>query len=139
MTEQTYVLRTPEICNRVIRWLEQIGAGDFKKVWQLEIKPYSKRNSNNQKRTYFGWVGMIAKDTGHSDDEIDEMFRKKFLPPTVVELGGESIEVSASIAKLPTMAMSEYMDRVMAFCATDLGMALPQPNDGGEWKIREPA
>lgn len=71
----------------------------------------------------------LADSTGqfYSAEEIHDYFKRKFLPVRVVEIGGESQVVERTTTKMSTKEFSEFMDLIDRYCATELGLYLPQP------------
>lgn len=100
-----------------------------KKVWRVEIKRYVRSRSGQQHRLYHLWCGEIARDSGHSHDEIHEALKAMFLPPKVVEIHGEAVYVRSSTTKLNVEEFTAFLNQIEAWAATDLGMILPHPED----------
>ena len=99
---------------------------DLSKRWKITVEPFVKRRSNSQNGLYRIWIDQIAKETGHDNDELHEMFKEKFCPTKTVIIGGESTEIR-STKYLTTSEMSQFMERVLAWAATTLHMTLPPP------------
>lgn len=102
---------------------------DLSKRWKVTVARHQNKRSLNQNSLYWKWLGIIAQETGHEADELHEYFKAKFLPPVFVELEGEAEAIRRSTTKLNTQDMSDYMDKVNAFAASQLGIILPQPDD----------
>lgn len=81
-----------------------------------------------QNRLYHRWVGIIARNTGHGHAETHEFLKAQFIPPRIVEIGGETREVHPTTTKLKVAEMSEYMKQVEVLAA-ELGIRLPQPEE----------
>lgn len=94
-------------------------------VWEVRDKPTAR--SIQQNNLYWKWVGIIARDTGNDTYGLHEVFKQKFLVPTVVDLKGEITKVYTT-KKLKVREMSEYMERVSAL-AGEYGIYLPIPEE----------
>ena len=101
---------------------------DTSKRWKITVEPYVKRRSRGQDGLYRIWGNEIAKETGHTNDEIFEILKEKFCPVKVITIAGEEIEIH-STKYLTTQEMSDYMTRIQAWAATTLSMILPLPED----------
>lgn len=106
-----------------------IAALDLNKPWVVEIKKYVKKRTNPQLALYWEWIGIISNETGNDKDDLHELFKKKFLDPEIHEIMGETIlrYTTEGDAK----RMTEFMDRVLAFANSQLGIFLPLPSDRG--------
>jgi hypothetical protein len=94
------------------------------KVWRLEIKQHVARRTISQNKLYFAILTEIANETGSSVEEMHEAMKRKFLPTTVVTVGDEEIPVTARSSKLAKDAFSEYVEKVIAFAATELAIRI---------------
>lgn len=100
-----------------------VRALDIKKKWRVTIEPYRKRRTTDQNNYMWAMYEEIAKHTGHTPNEIHEWCKAQFAPPCRVRIRGDVVEYR-STAKLNTAEMSEYLERVRAWAATDLNMTL---------------
>jgi len=102
------------------------------KTWICEVKKKTKKRSLSQNNLMWAWLDKVAKEasrvTGYTTNEIHEIFKEKFLQPEIRSLGGEDYKIY-STKDLSTIEMSEYMSSIDRFCASDLGIFLPHPQD----------
>ena len=70
----------------------------------------------------------IEEETGQSKDDAHDWFCKKFLRRTVTFNGREETVVGGT-SSLTREQMSEFLDRVQAEAASELGIRLPSPDD----------
>lgn len=102
------------------------------KVFDVEVRPHTKKRTLSQNALMWKWlnevVAQIADDTGNGADDVHEFFKRKFLTPKIIEIGGEVSE-RWSTKDLDTKSMSEYMEKIYAYC-TAIGYVLTLP--GGE-------
>jgi len=113
------------------RVLGLIEGLNLSKQWQVTIEPMEKGRSAQQNRLYHKWVGMIASHTGASHAAVHEGLKSEFLQPRFAEFNGKVIEYRPSTTDLKVAEMTEYMDRVYAFAASDLAIHLPVPEELG--------
>lgn len=92
------------------------------KQWRIEITRHQERRTLSQNKRYWAAITELARETGHSKDEMHEAMKRKFLEPVIVNLGDEEIPVTASSAKLGKQIFSEFMEQVIAFAASEFGI-----------------
>lgn len=105
---------------------------DSAKPFIVTVEPHKKRRSLSQNALMWKWiteiVNAVSEYTGHDADELHHFFKSKYLPPRVVEVGGETVPYYTT-TKLTTAEMSEYMDKIYAFATQELGIILPLPEE----------
>lgn len=105
------------------------------KEWQVTIERKKKRRTLSQNALMWKWLNEVAqqiqKETGQDADDVHEFFKARFLPKRIVEIGDETETLIGSTKKLTTAEMSEYMNRIHAWAASELGIYLPVPEDLG--------
>lgn len=101
------------------------------KVLAVEITRYSPKRSSNLNSYYWGVVvKTISEATGYEPEEVHELLASKFLPPREVAIGGETVMVRASTAKLPTVEFMAYLEDCKRFAAQQLeGLYIPDPGE----------
>jgi len=99
-----------------------IAALNPKVEWRIDIRRHVGRRSLSQNKLYFAVLTEMANETGHTKDEMHDAMKTKFLPQQVVSVAGEDVYIPASSAKLDKMAFAEYVDKVIAFAASELGI-----------------
>ena len=108
----------------------------FKETWQrydgkscrMIIKPEESVRSLPQNRCYWGLVlPTIANDIGYSTEELHEALKMKFLPREYVMLGDKEQEVRKSTTQLSTIEFNQYLEAIIAFAGTELGVSIPPP------------
>lgn len=92
------------------------------KKWQIEVKEWRGKRTNAQNRLLWVIYTAIAKATGHTPEEVHEAMKAKFLPPRVIELAGEPVTIPPSTTATDVPEFSEYVERVVSFAATELGV-----------------
>lgn len=95
---------------------------------EVTIEKRRKRRTDNQNSYYWGVViRTIANDCGYRSDEelaaIHAELKKKFLP----RYG--KLAITQSTTTLNTADFTEYIEKVRAWAATELGIYIPDPNE----------
>lgn len=108
------------------RCADIIRALDPKHPWDIRVKQYRKKRSTEQNARLWWLYTEMAKETGHTPDEIHEAMKAMFLPPRTVELGNETVQVPPSSADLQTLEFAEFMQQVETFAVSELGCVLPE-------------
>lgn len=87
-----------------------------------------KPRSNNQNAYYWAVVLRVIGDhTGHSVEELHEIFKRKFLPPRVLTYRDQQIRLPASTTDTNTLEFTEYIERIRAEAAS-MGIDVPNPD-----------
>lgn len=113
------------------RAMALIAALDLSKAWEVIVRPKKAKRSLDQNSLYWMWLGIIANDTGNTANDVHEWCKCEFLPPVFVAINGKQQECRRSTTELNTADMTAYLDRVSAWSAMELGIALPHPDDQG--------
>lgn len=98
------------------------------KVFDVSVKLHREKRSNPQNQLYWVIVGLVARETGNDKDTVHRFFAKQFIGYDVKLIGEERIAIVRSTATLSTEEFSEYLSKVMAFTATELGIIIPDPD-----------
>lgn len=96
---------------------------------QVVVEKIRKNRSNPQNNYYWGGVLLlISKETGHTCEELHEIFKRMFLVPYIVELNGKKIRLPGSTANLSTAEFTEHIERVSVWAASELHLNIPDPD-----------
>lgn len=101
------------------------------------IRRQRERRSIDQNRLYWMWLKCLSDETGHTDEELHGFFKQQFLGGHYHRVLGKRVIMAATTTQLTTVAFTEYLDRINAFAAGELGITLPQPNSGDWWDFYE--
>jgi hypothetical protein len=112
-------VRTPR---DIAQAAEIIATLPAEKRWQIEVKEWRGKRTSAQNRLLWVVYTAIAKATGHTPEEVHEAMKAKFLPPRVVKIGGEEVEIPPTTTATDVPEFSEYVERVVSFAATELGV-----------------
>lgn len=91
-------------------------------------KPTSTR-SLNQNRYYWSVVlGIIADSTGNTTEDLHLVIKDMFLPRKFLKLGTREIEARKTTTELTPTEFEQYLERVRAWAAQELGINIPLPS-----------
>lgn len=83
--------------------------------------------SIQQNSYYWGVVlPIIAEHTGHSSNELHEIYKRLFLPPRIISYAGRDLKMPSSTADLSISEFIEYIDRIVVH-AGEMGVVIPEP------------
>ena len=110
-----------------------LGYEDTEKV-RITVEKERGAKTNRQLGYLFGVVYVeIARHTGYSIDELDAIFKAKYLKKSLKWRGGE-LQVIPSKADLTSEEMGEFISNVILEAA-ELGCVIPEPDK--EWDTLE--
>jgi len=114
-------LDTPESWKR---YLSGFNEGD-----ELVMDIDKKKNirSLSQNRYYWLYLNVIETETGNTANDLHELFKRLFLPPTNKTILNTSIRLPASTTDLSKNDFSEYMEKICAMT----GVPIPDPQLAG--------
>ena len=96
----------------------------------LEIKRSVKKRSLAQNKLMWLWFACIESETGHYAQDIHDYYCFKFLPKEIADLKtGEMVRVGGHTSTLTSEAFTDFLNKVQADAATELGITLPTPDD----------
>ena len=136
MKPRTYIVRDELTKARIVRGIQMADLQDKEGRWLLvTVARKQRRRSLQANALYWAWLKIVSDHTGGDVDDVHLAFRGKFLGYRVI--AGQDVPVST--AKQETPAFAEYLSKIEAYCATELGIMLPQPNDPEAWEAFQEA
>lgn len=82
-------------------------------IVSLVITTKRPKRSDQQNRYYWGaYLPLISKQTGHSIEELHELFKGMFLTKAIVEVLGSKVRMRGSTAKLSKSEFTEYIMKI---------------------------
>ena len=113
--------------------LSTIKGLDLKRPWDIEWKRHVEKRSTTANAFYWVVVGLIADDTGNSRDDTHEALKWKFTTGRMIDIDGTGYRVH-STAKMSVEEFSAYLEKVIAFAETEVGLQLPaRPEQEGAY------
>lgn len=99
---------------------------DKKLVIKVELEKW--KRSPNQNAYYWFYLRLIANETGHTEDELHQLFKRIFLKPTFIKVLGREIKIPSTTTSLTKYEFSEFLDRICA----ETSIPLPDPKKVSE-------
>ncbi len=90
---------------------DYLGSVD-KKSLIISIDKEKSVRSMNQNNFYWFYLRLIANETGHTEQDLHDLFKRKFLPPEYKEILGVYMKLPASTTKLNKTDFGEYLDKI---------------------------
>ena len=111
----------------VIQYIKKV---DVSKIYTVTIERTKHKRSVQANRLYWLHVTCLADETGSDRDEVHNELKRLYLPSeSVTGLYGETVVRPISTSKLDTAQFSAYLEKVVAFASSTLGIVLPMPGD----------
>lgn len=126
MSDQSIILRTQAQIDLAVKVISR-ARPDPEHPLEVLLRRHRKKRSLDQNSLYWLWLGIISRETGNDTDQLHEAFKQMFAEAQVAEVFGRTV-TTHSTAKMKVGEMSEYLDRVYAFAASE-GIILPLPED----------
>ena len=90
------------------------------------IKHKDKRTTDQN--SYYWWIlKFISDETGHSSEDLHELFKSEFLADKIEILGKQSNK-HVTTTKLNTKEMTDYIEKVRRFMM-EWGLYIPEANE----------
>lgn len=74
------------------------------------------------------WFSCIEQETGAAKEDVYSYYCRKYLSRVVV-MNGQEVTVNDTSSMLNMAQMSEFMTKIQADAASELGIMLPLPSD----------
>ena len=91
-----------------------LGQFEGKKVW-LTIDPKIPKRSDRQNSYYWMYLGVIARETGYTPNELHNLFKGKFLSSGIVEMFGDKVRKTKSTTALNKSEFVEYIMQIAEY------------------------
>jgi len=100
------------------------------KEYDVTVSIHRRNRTVPQNRLYWLHVTCVADETGSDRNEVHAELKRLYLPSeSVTGMYGETIVRPVSTTKLDTAQFSAYIEKVVAFASSTLGIVLPMPGD----------
>lgn len=97
-------------------------------TYHITIKKASQKRSIPQNDLMWMWMQCLERETGTPKDDVYMYYCKKFLIKTIT-IGDKQERIYNTSSKLNTDEMTEFLNKIQADAATELGIRLPLPED----------
>ena len=100
------------------------------KEYDVTVAIHHRNRTIPQNSLYWLHVTCLADECGSDRDEVHAELKRLYLPSeSVTGMYGETIVRPVSTSKLDTAQFSAYIEKVVAFASSTLGIVLPMPGD----------
>ena len=96
--------------------------------YTITIKRASQKRSIPQNDLMWMWLTCIERETGTPKDDVYMYYCKKFLIKTI-QIGERQERIYNTSSKLTSEEMTEFLNKIQADAASELGIRLPLPED----------
>ena len=97
-------------------------------TYTITVKKVQEKRSIAQNDLMWMWLKCIENETGTPKDEIYMYYCKKFLMRTMA-IGQKQERIYMTSSKLTSEQMTEFLNKIQADAASELGITLPRPQD----------
>lgn len=94
----------------------------------ISVKRASERRTIAQNDLMWSWFSCIEEETGTAKNDVYMYYCKKFLCK-VVSVGEHMEKIYQTSSMLNTVQMADFLKKIQADAATELGITLPIPED----------
>ncbi len=128
MKTEKFLVHTPEA---MIRLMSYVGSLPWKKNLPYEVVIRRVRPKRTEAQNAFIHIVFrrIAEFTGHTEDEIKEDMKERFLEKRALTIGTQTSYVLPSTESLEVDEMSGFIDNVLDFAADELNLVIERPGE----------
>ena len=94
----------------------------------ISVKRASERRTIAQNDLMWSWFSCIEEETGTAKNDVYMYYCKKFLCK-VVSVGERMEKIYQTSSMLNTVQMADFLKKIQADAAAELGIMLPIPED----------
>jgi len=109
----------------IIDYLEKLPD----KVYDVDIKVHKENRTVSQNRLYWLYLNCLQAETGNDKDTLHEYFKTQFLPFEEKEIFDAVVPIFPTTTKLDTKQFTGYINKIVVFASSELGIVLPNPED----------
>lgn len=113
-----------DLRDRFQEWLDQLDGREI----SLWIKPRRKVRTLSQNAYYWVVLEIISKSTGHTPEELHEIFKRSFLPPRITVWRGKNIYMPKTTTILTKSEFGEYLEKIIREAA-EMSIVIPPPDN----------
>ena len=96
--------------------------------YRVRIERYNEQRTLSQNALMWLWFTCIERETGTDKLDVHDYYCNRFLRRTAF-IKGREMTVAGSTSKLNTVQMTDFLRKVQADAAAELGITLPLPED----------
>jgi len=132
--EKVFIICNENVRQNACNFISMINVdGDMEVV----IRKHKTTRSLRQNNLLWKWLTIIRDEyalAGNKTTSTEvwlEYFGQLFLPVEDNQVMGQAVRFRKSTRKLSVAEMAEFLTKIEAYCATDMGIFLPSPQDLG--------
>lgn len=111
-------------------WLDKSVKWITNGSYTLNICRKVRKRSLAQNRLMWLWFACIERETGQPAHDLHDYYCLAYLPKDIADpKTGEAVRVGGHTSTLTTAAFTDFLNKVQADAATELGITLPTPED----------
>jgi hypothetical protein len=112
-----------------------LSQSDYKGSYIITIEKEKGKRSLGFNAYLWGVVYKLISDhTGHTAQELHEIYTRMFIPPKFIIYKDKEIKVPSGTSGMDTSTFWNYVDRVVAEGAS-IGVLIPPPQNKEEFKV----
>lgn len=112
-----------------------LANSDYKGLYVVNIEKEKGKRSLGFNAYLWGVVyKLISEHTGHTAQELHDIYTRMFIPPKFIIYKGKEIKVPSGTSGMDTATFWNYVDRVIAEGAS-MGVVIPPPENKEEFKV----
>ena len=96
--------------------------------YRVKIERYTEPRTLPQNRLMWMWFACIERETGTDKLDVHDYYCNRFLRRTSY-IKGRQMTIAGGTSRLNTVQMTDFLRKVQADAATELGITLPLPED----------
>ena len=94
----------------------------------VTVKRVTEKRTLSQNDLMWMWFLCIEQETGTSKDDVYKYYCAKFLSRDII-IGHKMVRINDTSSGLTTKEMTDFLDKIQADAASELGIQLPNPQD----------
>lgn len=96
--------------------------------YRIAIEAVRHQRSLPQNRLLWLWLTFIEEQTGQDKEDLKDFFASMFLAREI-EINGKTERIVVGTSRLKKDEMTEFLEKISLWCAENLGITLPSPDD----------
>lgn len=124
ISKQNGLVNTEQITRRLFEIISTLKNGDY----FIKVDKIIKHRSYSQNALMWLWFTCIEKETGTDKQDVHDYYCSLFLSRRT-EINGVEKTVVGGTSKLDTVKFTDFLNKVQAEAASELGIKLPLPED----------
>lgn len=121
-----FVIQDNKSREAILTYIQKLNE---KKRYEVLISLKKEKRTIPQNRLYWLYLSCISDETGMDKDDLHVHFKRKFLQKEEIVIGNEVVMSTYSTTELTTKQFTDYINQIVAFASSELGIVLPDPAD----------